>query len=678
MKKLCGIRFCLIVWILALYMAGCSSVNRESDKAVQGSSIGAALRKKTEEVVSRATEIEQTAAVEPEETLPQKEENESDIPPFLTFDWTADEVLLGHSIQPEDSARGWVFSLADVDFDGSLELLITFTANHCGGDSLYIYKQDEESVFSLTDTYATFREDVVWISKEGHEELSPYFDIGLLDAYVNEEGEYRYLSLDYTLFGGGPWNNGFGELYLYVTTFKKDAQPMKLAEIHFDENEYFEGMEIYFREEKVDTPEKLHELLEQYMAGYTKVEMEYKTSEVSFPRDIVGFNENEKKQCLEELYGSLKEFLECESNRNKQYLCKTVEEGYELTIYNSSGAIILSEVYPKEPGISRVTENVMEIATSVGSPARYVYYIDLEEDKVSDVFFNPILVGDKYIAYMEDGKLILSDIFYTDQQEGLLYMTIDRDFYKAANPMSAIVGIEPIGSGIIELEYLNGEDCTVTEVMQINMDMDTEPTGTTYSSDELNIYNPYFYDKEEIFLQATARHVYGGVVEKAAYINVDMIQAYENGYVYKFTVDIDKDEDDFWCEEDRFNQFFYVTEDKIYIVPSRINIPSEGLKFDFNEDVHSLTEMFDTDEKLIEWSTVVCQEDEKIEDEEWYYRSITKTGNQITYYAYSLRASGDVLEVYYYTWQKGKGLVSFGYRYGVGAGYDLMLYDIEE
>lgn len=234
--------------------------------------------------------------------------NPTDILPFLAFDWTDDEVLF-HSIQPEDSARGWVFSLADVDFDGSLEVLITFTANHCGGDSLYIYKQDEEKVFSLADTYATFREDVTWISREGHEEWSPYLDIGLLDAYVNEEGEYQYLSLDYTLFGGGPWNNGFGELYLYVTTLERDAQPVKLAEIHFNENESFEGMEIYFQEEKVDAPEKLHELLEQYMAGYTKVEMEYKTLEVSFQRDIVAFNENEKRQCLEDLYESLRDLL---------------------------------------------------------------------------------------------------------------------------------------------------------------------------------------------------------------------------------------------------------------------------------------------------------------------------------------------------------------------------------
>ena len=230
----------------------------------------------------------------------------TDILPFLTFDWTAQEVLF-HPITPMDSARGWVFSLADVDFDGNMEVLITFTAMHCGDNSLYIYKQDEEKVFSLADTYATFREDIEW-RLEGYEELSPYLAIDLLDAYVNEEGEYRYLSLDYTSMGGGTWG-GYGELRLYVTTLEQDAQPVKLAEIQFNENESFEGMEIFFQEERVDEPKKLHELLEQYMAGYTKVKMEYKTSEVSFSRDIVGWNENEKRQCLEDLYESLENIL---------------------------------------------------------------------------------------------------------------------------------------------------------------------------------------------------------------------------------------------------------------------------------------------------------------------------------------------------------------------------------
>lgn len=59
------------------------------------------------------------------------------------------------------------------------------------------------------------------------------------------------------------------------------------------------------------------------------------------------------------------------------------------------------------------------------------------------------------------------------------------------------------------------------------------------------------------------------------------------------------------------------------------------------------------------------------------YRSITNAGNQVTYYAYSIKANGDIGGLYY-TWQEGNGLVSGGFRRGVGECYDLTLDEIEE
>lgn len=96
----------------------------------------------------------------------------------------------------------------------------------------------------------------------------------------------------------------------------------------------------------------------------------------------------------------------------------------------------------------------MQIIFSVGSPARYVFYFDQENSRVTDLYFNPILVGDKYIAYMEDGELILTDIF----QMGLLKKKISRDFSKTANPSSPILNIKMINDEMIELEYLAGEN----------------------------------------------------------------------------------------------------------------------------------------------------------------------------------------------------------------------------
>lgn len=225
------------------------------------------------------------------------------ISPFLTFDWTADDVLMSHSISPEDSARGWEFSLADADFDGGPEMLVTFTANHCGGNSLYIYKQDGNEVSSLADTYATFEEDVaVYIENYGR--ISPYLDVELLDVYVDADGGYKYLSLDYSLFGGDE-RGGYGNLVLYATTLCDDSGPLRVMEFNF--NCPGEEREIYFLGDRVYELGRLRDLLAEYMDGYTKMEMELKTSEVIFPREIIAMDETEKRQWLEELYESLRD-----------------------------------------------------------------------------------------------------------------------------------------------------------------------------------------------------------------------------------------------------------------------------------------------------------------------------------------------------------------------------------
>lgn len=194
------------------------------------------------------------------------------------------------------------------------------------------------------------------------------------------------------------------------------------------------------------------------------------------------------------------------------------------------------------------------------------------------------------------------------------------------------------------------------------------------------VRNPYFYDKEEFFLQATAKYFvghFGGVVieqvEQIVYIQVDMLQTYEEGSVYKFTVDMD--ERGFYYEG-WLDQCFYVTKDRIYVVTSAAYLPD--IVFDFEGDDDIVTEIYDTDEKMIGWGTIVCQEDEMTEEQESVYRSITKDGSQVTYYAYMIKANGDIGWSLYYTWQEGNGLVSCGFRHGPGEGYDLILDEIEE
>lgn len=154
----------------------------------------------------------------------------------------------------------------------------------------------------------------------------------------------------------------------------------------------------------------------------------------------------------------------CEVEQNNRYTCIAIEEGFEISFYSKTNEMFFSEWYPKEPAISQVTENVFEICISVGSSASYIFYLDIEKAEISETFFNPLLFGDCCVAYMDDDKLILRDIF----NENLLYMTISRDFTKTADPMSAILAIDMRDEETITLSYYKGEDYEeISEIITI-------------------------------------------------------------------------------------------------------------------------------------------------------------------------------------------------------------------
>ncbi len=157
---------------------------------------------------------------------------------------------------------------------------------------------------------------------------------------------------------------------------------------------------------------------------------------------------------------------ECEEAQNAHnYICEKAEDGYQLTIYSNADEEILSEVYPKEPTVKPVTENLLQISVSVGSPATYIYYVDTENMKVSETFFNPIYLGDGNIAYWGNDGLIVKDIF----DEGLFYQEIKRDFSECADPIGAIITVELLDNGYIALVYYEGESFTEkSEIIAVN------------------------------------------------------------------------------------------------------------------------------------------------------------------------------------------------------------------
>ena len=132
-------------------------------------------------------------------------------------------------------------------------------------------------------------------------------------------------------------------------------------------------------------------------------------------------------------------------------------EGYEVVLYGKRNEEFFSIVYPKEPEIISIADDILEISVSTGSPSRYTFYFDSKSVKISETFFNPMLIDNKYVAYMENGRLILVDIF----REGILYKDIVRDFSKMADSISAVISIEPLENGDFFLQYYKGDEMQI-------------------------------------------------------------------------------------------------------------------------------------------------------------------------------------------------------------------------
>lgn len=201
---------------------------------------------------------------------------------------------------------------------------------------------------------------------------------------------------------------------------------------------------------------------------------------------------------------------------------------------------------------------------------------------------------------------------------------------------------------------------------------------------EIDTDNPYFFHQSLL----TANVKFPGVrgIEETVDAEVSLVKTYEEGDVYKFTINVDSDHYSTWYiqSEETVYMYFYVTADKIYLISRYVQTESDGFDHYFFGGDELFTELLDTDEKLVNNSIIVCQEEEikdntetgqysistNNKENEHYF--ISKNGNQIFCYYYQLKANGDLLYRDKFLWEKGKGLVVYLTGYGVGD-YDIYL-----
>ena len=184
------------------------------------------------------------------------------------------------------------------------------------------------------------------------------------------------------------------------------------------------------------------------------------------------------------------------------------------------------------------------------------------------------------------------------------------------------------------------------------------------NDEEINFENPYFYSQKECFLSADIQYAYLGIFINGE-LKLQWLKEYDNGNLYKLTVESDGNITDLLGEE-RLNIYFYVTADNIYRLWSYVVQNGEVIEF-YNNDV-LLMETLDTDEKLIENGEMVCCMDEKTDElepsEVGSHVTIIQREEQITYNRVDIGASGNREFYERFVWEEGKGLVEYksGYR----------------
>lgn len=204
---------------------------------------------------------------------------------------------------------------------------------------------------------------------------------------------------------------------------------------------------------------------------------------------------------------------------------------------------------------------------------------------------------------------------------------------------------------------------------------------------EIDTDNPYFFHQS--LLTASAKYfsiTEGKEIEETINAEVSLVKTYEEGDVYKFTIDLVSDYFSTWYIQggEPISMYFYVTADKIYLISRYVQAEPDGFDQYFWGGDELITEIFDTDERLVNNSIIVCQEEEIKDNAETgqYFIStnnkenehyfISQNGNQIFCYYYQLKANGDLLYRDKFLWEKGKGLVVYLTGYGVGD-YDIYL-----
>jgi len=129
-------------------------------------------------------------------------------------------------------------------------------------------------------------------------------------------------------------------------------------------------------------------------------------------------------------------------------------------ILNNSGEVVKSFDTNRPAGLGLISENVVGLWVNTGTGTSWGVFYSVEDDILSETFDTPLMITDERIGLLrwsDNGAVILivRDIFDTEiyYNEFLL-----EDFSTTANPIDALIQVEYIGDGELEVIYMSGQN----------------------------------------------------------------------------------------------------------------------------------------------------------------------------------------------------------------------------
>lgn len=185
---------------------------------------------------------------------------------------------------------------------------------------------------------------------------------------------------------------------------------------------------------------------------------------------------------------------------------KESESDYKVYLYGIDKKVYKELDFPKQPYVEKVEEYLIKVVISTGSPSNYTTFYNIKDKKESTTaIFNLLLYDKGKVVYVEDGKLIISDVF----DKNLYYKEIKRNFSTDySNPASFEVKF--IENNKLELKYLEGKDFEEkTEIINLYSSTNSEDyVGHWYTSVPYTGGNSTTIDIKEMSNSSVSFHLY--------------------------------------------------------------------------------------------------------------------------------------------------------------------------